>query len=128
MAADAKTTKISRLMWTEQCELLLRVTDLVKKLCEDPLNNNVQSSRTLIGMSDRPEPSVQDLSAGIAIAIAGRGRSSALRAGLEAGPEGRGGPRQDEVAIERRRKEQRSASKQRQVLITCVRALTRQVQ
>jgi len=40
-------------------------------------------------MSDRPERSVQDLSAGIAIAIAGRGRSSALRAGLEAGPGGR---------------------------------------
>ena len=35
-------------MWTEQYELLLRVTDLVKKLCEEPLNNNVQSSRTLI--------------------------------------------------------------------------------
>jgi hypothetical protein len=37
-------------MWTEQYELLLRVTDLVKKLCEEPLNNNVQSLRTLIGM------------------------------------------------------------------------------
>jgi hypothetical protein len=82
---------------------------------------------THFGMSDRPEPSVQDLSAGIAIAIADRGRSSALRAGLEADPEGHGEPRQDEVAIERRRKEQRNASKQRQVLITCVRALTRQV-
>ncbi len=45
------TTKIWRLMWTEQYELLLRVPDLVKKLYEEPLNNNVQSSRTLIGMS-----------------------------------------------------------------------------
>jgi cell division FtsZ-interacting protein ZapD len=48
-AADVRTTKVSCLIWTEKYKLLLRVTDLVKKLCEEPLNNNVQSSRTLIG-------------------------------------------------------------------------------
>jgi hypothetical protein len=32
-------------MWMEQSKLLLRVTELVKKLCEEQLNNNVQSSR-----------------------------------------------------------------------------------
>jgi hypothetical protein len=45
--------KISRLMWTEQYKLLLRVTDLVKKLCEERFDNNVQSSRILIGRSGR---------------------------------------------------------------------------
>ena len=45
-----KTTKISRPKRTEQYKLLLRVIDLLKKLCEEPLNNNAQSSRTLIGM------------------------------------------------------------------------------
>jgi hypothetical protein len=42
--------QISRLMWTEQDKLRLRVTDLIKKRCEEPPNNNVQSSRTLIGI------------------------------------------------------------------------------
>ena len=51
--ADVKTAKISHLMWREQYKLLLRVTDLVKKLCEERLDNNVQSSRILIDRSGR---------------------------------------------------------------------------
>ena len=45
-----KLPKISRPKRTEQYKLLLRVIGLLKKLCEEPVNNNAQSSRTLIGM------------------------------------------------------------------------------
>lgn len=47
-----KNYQTSRSIWTEQYKILSCVTHLVKKLREEPLNNNGQNSRPLIGMSE----------------------------------------------------------------------------